>query len=74
MKNKKEKVLEVIRTHINGLTKLNRFEMAKFYCEIATKIFYNETIDNTIKIYLNEDLYDVDKAIMNYVRGYKLSK
>lgn len=70
MENKKEKVLKTIRNHINGLIKLNRFEMAKFYCEIATKIFYNETIENKFKVYLNEDLYDVDKQIMNYVRNY----
>ena len=70
MKNKKERVLQTIKDHINGLIKLNRFEMARFYCEIASKIFENKPIGKDYLVYLNEDLYDVDKQIMNYVRNY----
>lgn len=71
MENKKERVLKTIRDHIKGLlTTNNFFDMAKFYCEIASKIFENKPIGKDYLVYLNEDLYDVDKQIMNYVRNY----
>lgn len=68
-KIKKEKVLQTIRNHIKGLLITNNFlDMARFYCEIASKIFENKPVEKDYLAYLNEDLYDVDKQIMNYVR------
>lgn len=71
MNNKKMNLIKELKEHISFLLEFDRFEMARFYCDVASKIFENKPVGNDYLVYLNEDLYDVDKQIMNYLRENK---
>lgn len=71
-KLKKEVVIKMIKEHINFLVEFDRFEMARFFCEIASKIFYNELVSKDYIVYLNDSRVEINEQIITYLKTNNL--
>lgn len=73
-KVQKEYLLKDLKEHISMLVEFSRFDMARFYCEIASKISMNKSIGQDFIVYLNEQTVEIDKHIISYLKDNNLLK
>lgn len=71
-KPKKEVIIKMIKEHINFLVEFDRFEMARFFCEIASKISYDKLVGKDYIVYLSDSRVEINEQIITYLKTNNL--
>lgn len=68
MNNKKMNLIKELKEHISFLLEFDRFEMARFYCDVAIKIFYDIPVTKEYLDNMMDKRIEIDNHIKEYLQ------